>query len=121
VAEFLSARFGWKLGAANIAISNGSQSAFFALFNMLAGDMPGGGRRTIHLPLTPEYLGYADSGLSEGFSARPVPKSSCWTMTCSSTTSIFRAWNWTSTRGTVRLAPDQPHRQRGHRRRVGAP
>ena len=29
--------------------------------------MPDGSRRTIHLPLTPEYLGYADSGLCEGF------------------------------------------------------
>ena len=74
VAEFLSGRFGWQLGAANIAISNGSQSAFFALFNMLAGDMPGGGRRTIHLPLTPEYLGYADSGLSECFFSATRPE-----------------------------------------------
>lgn len=74
VAEFLSSRFGWKLGAANIAISNGSQSAFFTLFNMLAGDMPGGGRRSIHLPLTPEYLGYADSGLSERFFSATRPE-----------------------------------------------
>jgi valine--pyruvate aminotransferase len=74
VAEFLSGRFGWQLGAANIAISNGSQSAFFALFNMLAGDMPGGGRRTIHLPLTPEYLGYADSGLSACFFSATRPE-----------------------------------------------
>lgn len=74
VAEFLSGRFGWQLGAANIAISNGSQSAFFALFNMLAGDMPGGGRRSIHLPLTPEYLGYADSGLSECFFSATRPE-----------------------------------------------
>jgi valine--pyruvate aminotransferase len=74
VAEFLSVRCGWKLGAANIAISNGSQPAFFTLFNMLAGDMPDGGRRTIHLPLTPEYLGYADSGLSEGFFSATRPE-----------------------------------------------
>lgn len=67
VAEFLSAQFGWPLGAENIAISNGSQPAFFTLFNMLAGDMADGSRRRIHLPLTPEYLGYADSGLTEGF------------------------------------------------------
>jgi valine--pyruvate aminotransferase len=74
VAEFLAAQCGWKLGAGNIAISNGSQPAFFTLFNMLAGEMPPehlderpGGSRRIHLPLTPEYLGYADSGLTEGF------------------------------------------------------
>ena len=67
VAEFLTGEFGWKLGPSNIAIANGSQSAFFTLFNLFAGDMPDGSRRTIHLPLTPEYLGYADSGLSGRF------------------------------------------------------
>jgi len=74
VADFLSGEFGWKLGAANIAISNGSQSAFFTLFNLLAGDMPDGSRRRIHLPLTPEYLGYADSGLSERFFSATRPE-----------------------------------------------
>jgi len=74
VADFLVGEFGWKIGAANIAISNGSQSAFFALFNLFAGDMPDGSRRTIHLPLTPEYLGYADSGLSERFFSATRPE-----------------------------------------------
>ena len=73
VAELLTAEFGWKLTAANIAVANGSQSAFFTLFNMFAGDMPDGSRRTIHLPLTPEYLGYADSGLSELFFSATRP------------------------------------------------
>ena len=67
VAEFLRQQFGWPLTAENIAISNGSQSAFFILLNLFAGEMPDGGRRSIHLPLSPEYLGYADSGLCEGF------------------------------------------------------
>jgi len=74
VAEFLAGEFGWRLGAANIAISNGSQSAFFTLFNLFAGDMPDDSRRTIHLPLTPEYLGYADSGLSEPFFSATRPE-----------------------------------------------
>jgi valine--pyruvate aminotransferase len=73
VAELLAAEFGWPLSAANIAIANGSQSAFFTLFNLFAGDMPDGSRRTIHLPLTPEYLGYADSGLSELFFSATRP------------------------------------------------
>ncbi len=80
VAEFLSAQYGWKLGAGNIAIANGSQPAFFTLFNMLAGEMPpehpggpAGGNRRIHLPLTPEYLGYADAGLTEGFFSATRP------------------------------------------------
>ena len=67
VAALLAAEFGWPLGADNIAVSNGSQSAFFTLFNLLAGRMPDGSLRRIHLPLTPEYLGYADSGLTEDF------------------------------------------------------
>jgi len=67
LAAFLKRQFGWNLTERNIAIANGSQSAFFVLLNMFAGEMPDGSRRSIHLPLTPEYLGYADSGLSEDF------------------------------------------------------
>jgi len=74
IASFLKKQFGWKLSADNIAVSNGSQSAFFVLLNMFAGAMPGGGSRSIHLPLTPEYLGYADSGLSEGFFTATRPE-----------------------------------------------
>ena len=33
VADLLAGEFGWRLGAGNIAVSNGSQSAFFMLFN----------------------------------------------------------------------------------------
>lgn len=67
MAAFLNKQFGWALGEQNIAISNGSQSAFFVLFNMLAGKMPDGSQRAIHLPLAPEYIGYADAGLCENF------------------------------------------------------
>jgi valine--pyruvate aminotransferase len=74
VADFLKQQFGWKLSAENIAISNGSQAAFFILLNMLAGEMPDGSRRSIHLPLTPEYLGYADSGLCDGFFTASRPE-----------------------------------------------
>ena len=35
-------QFGWSLSARNIAVSNGSQSAFFVLYNMFAGEMPDG-------------------------------------------------------------------------------
>jgi valine--pyruvate aminotransferase len=73
LAKFLRNRFGWRLSPANIAIANGSQSAFFILFNLLAGQMPDGGERVIKLPLTPEYLGYADSGLGERFFSATRP------------------------------------------------
>jgi valine--pyruvate aminotransferase len=67
VAGFLNKQFGWPLSADNIAVSNGSQPAFFILYNMFAGTMPDGSHRSIHLPLTPEYIGYGDIGLSENF------------------------------------------------------
>lgn len=73
LAAMLSDACGWKLTERNIAISNGSQSAFFVLFNLFAGEMRDGSQRHIQLPLAPEYLGYADSGLCDDFfhSARP--------------------------------------------------
>jgi valine--pyruvate aminotransferase len=67
LAGFLNRQFNWGLTADNIAISNGSQSAFFVLYNMFAGIMPDGSRRSIHLPLAPEYIGYADTGLCDNF------------------------------------------------------
>ena len=73
VATFLGNQYGWKLSADNIAVSNGSQSAFFVLYNMFAGPMSDGTHRTIHLPISPEYLGYADLGLSERFFSATRP------------------------------------------------
>ena len=61
----LNDHFGWSLDGGNIAITNGSQSSFFYLFNLFAGDMPDGSERKILLPLVPEYIGYADQGITE--------------------------------------------------------
>ncbi|UTA46690.1 valine--pyruvate transaminase [Simiduia sp. 21SJ11W-1] len=74
LAEMLSNTCGWPISRHNLAISNGSQSAFFVLFNLFAGRMPDGSQRHIQLPMAPEYLGYADSGLSGDFfhSNRPT-------------------------------------------------
>ncbi len=73
VASFLNKQCGWTLKPENIAISNGSQPAFFALYNMFAGTMSDGGHSRIHLPLAPEYLGYSDVGLSEDFFSATRP------------------------------------------------
>ena len=67
LAGFLNRQFDWGLCADNVSISNGSQSAFFVLYNMFAGVMPDGSHRSIHLPLAPEYIGYGDIGLSGDF------------------------------------------------------
>lgn len=74
LAAMLSKETGWDLSERNIAVANGSQSAFFVLFNLFAGEMPDGSHRYIQLPLAPEYLGYTDSGLSADFfhAARPT-------------------------------------------------
>ena len=72
LANDLRKRYGWDLGADNIAVTNGSQSAYFLLYNLFAGRMPDGGHRRIHLPLSPEYIGYADAGIAHDlFSATP--------------------------------------------------
>ena len=64
LAGLLARQFGRRIGPRNIAVTNGSQSAFFILFNLLAGDFEDGTRKKILLPLIPEYIGYADVGLS---------------------------------------------------------
>jgi len=58
---------GWDVGPENIALSNGSQSASFMLFNLFAGDYENGQPRRILLPLTPEYIGYSDQGTTDDF------------------------------------------------------
>ena len=63
LAALLRQEYGWDLGEDNICLTNGSQGAFFLLFNLLAGRTTAGARRKILLPLAPEYIGYADLGI----------------------------------------------------------
>jgi valine--pyruvate aminotransferase len=65
VAEMLEREYGWPLTLHNIALTAGSQTAFFALFNLLAGERAGKATARILLPLAPEYIGYADLGLTD--------------------------------------------------------
>ncbi len=65
LADFFSELYGWPIAAENIAITNGSQSSFGLLFNTLAGETPQGDFTQVLLPLTPEYIGYADVGLGK--------------------------------------------------------
>ncbi len=65
VAQLFSEKFGWPVIDKNVAITNGTQSTFFYLFAALAGTRPDGRRKRILLPLSPEYIGYADQGLEE--------------------------------------------------------
>ncbi|MFP1730171.1 valine--pyruvate transaminase [Lonsdalea quercina] len=73
LADLLRETLGWEIGPQNIALTNGSQSAFFHLFNLFGGQKSDGSRSKVMFPLAPEYIGYADSGLDEDMfvSVRP--------------------------------------------------
>ncbi|ARJ41879.1 valine--pyruvate transaminase [Pantoea alhagi] len=73
LATLLREELGWQISPKNIALTNGSQSAFFYLFNLYAGRRADGTKKRVLFPLTPEYLGYADAGLDEDLfmAARP--------------------------------------------------
>lgn len=73
LAAMLQAEYGWPVTAANVVVTNGGQSAFSILANMLAGEGSDGRSRRLHFPLTPEYLGYSDIGLSENFFSASKP------------------------------------------------
>ena len=73
LAGLLNAEYGWPLDRHNIAITNGGQSAFSILANLLAGPMEDGSHKRVHFPLVPEYLGYADVGFSENFFSATKP------------------------------------------------
>ncbi len=74
LARLLKRELGWNISARNIALTNGSQSGFFMLFNMFGGNYDDGQHKKIQLPLAPEYIGYADAGLSPDFFTAGHPK-----------------------------------------------
>ncbi|HDY8145783.1 TPA: valine--pyruvate transaminase [Vibrio vulnificus] len=65
LARLLKETYGWNISEKNISLANGSQSGFFYLFNLFAGQQPDGSHKKILLPLAPEYIGYADAGIDE--------------------------------------------------------
>ena len=74
LAELLNKEQGWDVGPENICLTNGSQTAFFMLFNLFAGVLPDGSEKKICLPMAPEYIGYADLGLTDGLFVATRPK-----------------------------------------------
>jgi valine--pyruvate aminotransferase len=65
--DLLNEQFDWKVTPSNVVLTNGSQTGFFMLFNMLAGQHSDGTRKKILFPLCPEYIGYSDLGLADDF------------------------------------------------------
>ncbi|MDP3479095.1 MAG: valine--pyruvate transaminase [Desulfoprunum sp.] len=74
LARLLKKEYGWQVEPENICLTNGSQTAFFMLFNLFAGQFPDGSCKKICLPLAPEYIGYADLGLCDDFFETTRPK-----------------------------------------------
>ncbi|MCZ0742836.1 valine--pyruvate transaminase [Vibrio diabolicus] len=65
LAQLFRETYGWDISEKNISLTNGSQSGFFYLFNLLAGKQPDGSHKKVLLPISPEYIGYGDAGIDE--------------------------------------------------------
>ena len=74
LAELFNDLYDWDLSSENIIITNGSQNAFFYLFNLLGGNFNGEVNKKILFPLAPEYIGYADASVSEDAFVAVRPK-----------------------------------------------
>lgn len=74
LAKLFSEKLGWAVSEKNIAITAGGQTAFFFIFNALAGRTADGRRKKILLPLVPEYIGYANQSVGETFFKAVKPK-----------------------------------------------
>ena len=73
LANLFKTTYGWDIGPENIAIANGSQTAFTILFRLFSGQFSDGSQKQILLPMTPEYIGYneADEATRRFVSIRP--------------------------------------------------
>jgi len=63
--DYFQHKYGWAITRKNIALTQGSQNSFFALFNMFSGVNSAGINKRVLLPLTPEYIGYSDVGITD--------------------------------------------------------
>ncbi len=63
LAESLNEKYGWHLTSKNISVTSGAQTAFFFLFNLLAGESKEGIKKIL-LPIAPEYIGYSNQGIN---------------------------------------------------------
>ena len=71
--DLLNTESGFNITPDNVAVTSGSQTAFFLLFNLLAGEHEDGFRHVL-FPMVPEYIGYADQGIfpDQFVSCRPL-------------------------------------------------
>jgi len=71
--KMLNREYGWGIGREHIALTNGSQNAFFCLFNLFGGRRSDGTLQKVLLPMAPEYMGYSDVAVGERFFASHRP------------------------------------------------
>lgn len=75
LAAYLREQVGLEVTDKNIALTNGSQTSFGVLFNSFAGVMENAESKKILIPMVPEYIGYADQGVSgESLVESKLPK-----------------------------------------------
>jgi len=88
IADYFKNLYNWDIGPENVCITNGSQSAFFYLFNLFSGihteDTKNTAstnsknikewKKTILFPLMPEYIGYADQGIEKDCMVSVLPR-----------------------------------------------
>ena len=74
ISHLLKTELRWDITPKNIALTNGSQMAFFILFNIFAGAFEDGVVKKILFPLAPEYIGYCDVGLVDDLFVANKPK-----------------------------------------------
>jgi len=74
LAGMLRKEYGWDLTAENIAVTNGSQTGAFLIFNLLGGHTGTENPNKVLLPFCPEYIGYADQGLCDNMFVTGRPK-----------------------------------------------
>jgi valine--pyruvate aminotransferase len=74
VSTLLKKELSWDINPENIALTNGSQTAFFILFNIFAGAFEDGAVKKILFPLAPEYIGYCNVGLVDDLFVANKPR-----------------------------------------------
>lgn len=74
LAVYLQKKYDWPVTEKNIALTNGSQTSFFYLFNMLAGRFEDNSLKRILLPMLPEYIGYSDVGINDSLFTGFLPE-----------------------------------------------
>ncbi|MEJ2701783.1 MAG: valine--pyruvate transaminase [Sedimentisphaerales bacterium] len=74
IVPLLRKELGWDIQPKNVALTNGSQTAFFTLLNIFAGPYADGINKKILFPLAPEYIGYSDVGLTDDLFVAQKPQ-----------------------------------------------